>query len=75
MLMLITVNGVPTSSVMLNIHFNYTRWTKKSNPTDIYQVKPHTQISMLNKSLYSVLCVQGFFLLSTAPKRAAQRPH
>ena len=51
------------------------RWANKSNPTDIYQVKPNTPNSMLNKTLSSFLCVQGLIFLSTGAKRGAQRQH
>ena len=48
------------------------RWANKSNPTDIYQVKPNTPNSMLNKTLSSFLCVQGLIFLSTGAKRGAK---
>ena len=49
--------------------YNYwSTWTKKNSPTDIHQLKPHNQISMLNKTLYSFLWVQGLLFLSAAPK-------
>ena len=43
--------------------------------SDIYQVKPNTPNSMLNKTLSSFLCVQGLIFLSTGAKRGAQRQH
>ena len=52
------------------------RWTKNQTLQSYRHVPskaPHPKISMLNKTLYSFLCVQGLIFLSTAPKRTAQR--
>ena len=48
---------------------------KKTNPTDIYQIKPHTPNFNVEQDSIELPLRSEFDFLSTGAKRAAQRQH